>query len=113
MGVIKNSLNTTVIHQVSSNATYVIPGNNTVSNVSYTNTDGAYQTVASASIRKIASNGTWTIKRGANTVWTASGNFLQDFAGHNMPITVDKTGDLTLETTGTGSILIELSKESK
>lgn len=117
MAIIKNTLTTTVLHFIA-NATTVVVGNNSVSNIAYVNTSGAIQDVASASIRKIlcssnSASGTWTVKRGANVVWIASGNFLYDFQAHGGNIDIDKTANVVVELTGgSGSILIELSKES-
>lgn len=117
MTILKNSLNTTVLHFIA-NATTVVAGNATVSNISYTNVDNVAQNVASASIKKIlcssnSATGTWTIKRGANVVWVASGNFLYDFQAHGANIGIDKAANVVVELTGgSGSIIIELSKES-
>lgn len=104
MAILKNSLNTSVLHFLA-NGTTVVAGNNSVSNVALLT-----QNVGSASIRKIMSNGTWTIKRGANTVWTTSGTFLYDFAGHNLVLSQDPTATIVCE--GSGSILVEISKDS-
>lgn len=112
MAVIKNTLNETVLH-FTANATITVQGNNSVSNIAYLT-----QNVASASIRKIASSsnsatGTWTIKRGANVVWVASGNFLWDFSGHNIVLNQDAIATIVVELTGgSGSLIVDVSKES-
>lgn len=112
MAVIKNTLTTSVVHLIAT-GTVVIAGNNSVSNVAYLT-----QNVASASIKKImcssnSATGTWTIARGANTVWIASGNFLYDFQAHGSPLSQDSTANLVCTLSGgSGSILVELSKES-
>lgn len=107
MAVIKNSLNTTVLHFTGANGSVIVAGNSAVSNIAYST-----QTVNGANIRKIISNGTWVIKRGANAVWTTSGTYTYDFAGNQMPLTQDSGATIVAEVTGTGSILIEISKDS-
>jgi len=116
MAIVKNTLNNIVLH-FTSNANLAVVGNSSISNIAYGNST-VYQNVSGASIRKIAcssnsATGTWTVKRGANVVWIASGNFLWDFAGHNMVLNQDAIANVAVELTGgTGAILIELSKES-
>lgn len=112
MAVIKNTLTTAVVHLIATGTT-IIAGNATVSNVAIPG-----QNVASASIKKImcssnSATGTWTISRGANVVWIASGNFLYDFQAHGIPLSQDGSANLVATLAGgNGSIIIEISKDS-
>lgn len=113
MSVIINTVDRTVVHAIA-NVNINIAGNNTVSNVSLVvpvsaNTSLA-QVVTGASISKIISSGSWTIKRGNTTVWEANGMYTFNFSGHGMPLSIKK--DDSLDLSGSGSILVELKKES-
>jgi hypothetical protein len=115
--VLKNSLNEATLW-ASTNTTFVIAGNNSVSNVSYVNSDNLVQNVASASIRKIicstnATGAVWTISRGGNVAWQCSGNFTFDFQAHGMPLTQDAAANVVVGIAGgAGTILIDISKVS-
>lgn len=117
MAIIKNTLNNIVLHYTANSGNVVVQGNSSVSGIAFGNST-VFQNVSAASIRKIAcssnsATAAWTVKRNANVVWVASGNFLWDFAGHNMPLNQDAVANLVVELSGgSGSILIELSKES-
>lgn len=115
--VLKNSLNEATLW-ASTNTTFVIAGNGSVSNVAITNGDGATQNVASASIRKIicstnAAGAVWTVSRGANAVWVCGGNFTFDFQAHGMPLTQDATANVVVGIAGgAGTILVDIAKVS-
>lgn len=118
MPILKNTLNETILFFNASSGVINIQGNNSVSNVAYTNSNGVSQNVASASIRKIiasSNNSTaqWTVYRGANVAWVASGNFMWDFSAHNMVLNQDNTAPLTANIVGgSGTIAISISKDS-
>ena len=107
MTILKNTLNVTQLHFTGANGSVVVAGNSAASNVAFST-----QTVGGASIRKIISNGAWTIKRGANVVWTTSGTYVYDFAAHDVVLSQDKAATIVCEVTGAGSIVVEISKES-
>ena len=115
--VLKNALNQATLW-ASTNSTFVIAGNASISNVSFINSDNVQQNVASASIRKIicstnATGATWTVSRGANVVWQCSGNYTFDFQAHGMPLTQDSSANIVVAIAGgAGTILIDISKVS-
>lgn len=94
------------------NATLVIAGNNTVSNVS----TSVAEIVESATITKVfwSGNGQFTITRGANTQLTLHGNGWWDLYQHGIVLSEDPTANVVVTNSSgsTGSILIELSKKS-
>jgi len=104
MTILRNTLNETTLHFVA-NATTVIAGNNSVSNVSFST-----QEVAGASITKIIADGTWSIKRGSNVVWTSNGAAIWDFVDESAPLTLYPTANVVVE--GEGAIIVQLAKES-
>lgn len=107
MAITRNTLTTASIHLIATGTT-VVAGNNSVSNIALLT-----QNVTSASIRKITSSGTWSIARGSNVVWvTPAGGYTFDFAANGGNLGQDGTANVVATLTGTGSILIELSKES-
>lgn len=118
MPILKNTLTETVLFFSGNSGVITVQGNNSVSNVAYTNANGVSQNVAAASIRKIiasSNNATaqWTIYRGANVAWVASGNFMWDFSAHNMVLNQDSIAPLTANLVGgAGTIAISISKDS-
>jgi hypothetical protein len=111
MAVIKNQkFGTAAIHQIASGTT-TIAGNSTVSNVCSTG-----ETVIGASVRKAAfsSNGSWTIYRGANAIAVLHGTGVLDWAGMGLALGMDKAATLVinLSASSTGSIVVEIAKES-
>ena len=98
-----------VIH-ATANATIVIAGNNTVSNVATTS-----QVLTGASISKIwfgaAPSGYWNVLRGANLVASFESSGTYEFNG--AALNVDKTANVVVQLMGAsnGFIIIELHKE--
>lgn len=109
MSIISNKYNGTVITHDTANATYVVVGNNTVSNLTYSNTE----IINSGTIRRVVwgtSTGYWTVKRGANTVLVLSGS--NEMLLNGMSITKDKTANVVVELSGgTGFIMLEIAKQ--
>lgn len=105
------------IISLTANATVVIAGNNTVSNV----TSNSSQIVASGTIRQIfhgassnsTSDGYWVVKRGSNTVAVLTETGHQNYAGMGLALSQDKAANVVCELVGTtnGYIIIEVSKE--
>lgn len=113
MAVIKKQpFGPAVIHAIATTTT-VIAGNSSVSNV----IAGNEVLVVGASIRKaiFSSNGSWTIARGSNTVFVCHGTGVLDLAGSGMLLTQDAAANvvLTLSASSTGSIVVEVAKESR
>jgi len=94
------------------NATVVIAGNNTVSNIATTS-----QVLTGASISRMwfgMAAGHCNVKRGSNLVFTVSGSGYQYYDGQLVGI--DKTANVVIEFVGTGAnahIMIELKKEGQ
>ena len=111
VNVINNKLKSCVVHASAANASLVIAGNNSVSNITSSDT----QTITGATITRLwygaSGSGYWNVKRGTNLVCSVvgTGNLLFD----GTPITIDKTATLELELIGTanGFIMVELHKE--
>ena len=86
-----NNRRQTVDVLVTSNATIVVAGNSSVSNVAL-----GGQVLIGATIKQLfcsspSGNGAyWQIRRGANTVWTPDSTAYIDFAGNGMPMNVDQ-----------------------
>ena len=97
---------------LTANATLVVVGNNSVSNVAVSD-----ETVQGASIRRVwfgsSHNGHWTVYRGSNTMLVLGGTGYLDFVPGNV-LTKDRTANLvfTLNNTTTGFILAEIQKET-
>ena len=101
---------TAVIH-LTANATIVVAGNNSVSNVAV-----GSEVVTGANVRKVwwglADAYTyWTVKRGANTVLVLNNTNYLDFTTGAV-IGIDSTANLVFEKTGTGTgfIALEIKK---
>lgn len=110
MSIISNGINgKTILHYVA-NATVVVAGNNSVSNVA-TSTE----VITGATIRQVlwgTDTGAWTVKRGANTVLVLSGTNQLPFSAFNCPVNVDKAANVVITlSSGTGFIILELQKE--
>lgn len=115
MGIVSNKkFGTTQIHLVA-NATYIVVGNNSVSNVA-TSTEN----VTGATIRKVIYSavanstfgGYWAIHRGANLFATFTGTGVIDFSEKGMVASVDPAANLVFTLNGTtlGSLLVEVNK---
>lgn len=89
------------------NATYVIAGNNSVSNIA-----SAGETVNTAAFSQIWWTGDWTIKRGANTVFVLKDSGYWDFNGAGVSLSEFGSANLVIEAANTGTIIIEMSKQS-
>lgn len=115
MSILQNKHGSVVLH-ATSNTTWVIAGNSSVSNVALT-----HETVIGASIRQMwfgspaANTAYWTVKRGANTVAVLDSSAWIPYSGAGKAITQDSTANLTVELTNAGNdsgyIMIELGKE--
>lgn len=59
-----------------------------------------------------ADGGSWTIKRGSNTVFVISTTSFVDFAGNGTSIVLDSGADIVVEFDGTGeaTLMLELKK---
>lgn len=101
-----NSHGRTVLH-ATSNSMVVIAGNNSVSNIAT-----ASQELSGATIARVwfGSDDNWSITRGANVVYVASGSGYHYFDGAT--INLFKSANLTVTTaSANGFIMIELKKE--
>lgn len=112
--ILQNKKGSVVLH-ATSNTTWIIAGNNSVSNVALTD-----EVITGASIRQVwfgspASNSAyWTIKRGANTVAVLDSTDHIPFAAAGSSLGSYPAANVTVELTGAGDnagyIMIELSK---
>ena len=89
------------------NATYVVAGNNAVSNIA-----SVGETVVTAAVSQIWWTGDWTIKRGANTIFVLKDSGYWDFNGAGVSLGEFGSANLVLEAANTGTIMIELLKQS-
>lgn len=111
--VIINRKNTSAVLHFTANATIVVAGNSSVSNIAYPN-----ETVTGASITQAVFGSPsgpgahWIVKRGANTVAVFDSTAQLDFAGCGMPITLWPSANLTVELVGsnTGFLMLEVQK---
>lgn len=98
--------------RLTANATLVVVGNNSVSNVAASNSE----IVESATITKVfwSGNGQYTVARGANTILTLHGNGWWDLYQHGIALTEDSTANVVITNSSgsTGTIMLELSKKS-
>lgn len=110
MSILSNKYNGTVITHDTANSTYVVVGNNSVSNIASTNTE----VVDSATIRRVVwgtdGTGYWTVKRGANTILVLNGT--NELLLNGMSINKDKSANVVVSLSGgTGFIMLELAKQ--
>ena len=109
--VINNRYKSCVLHASGANASFVIAGNNSVSNI----TSASNQVITGASITRlwfgVGNGGHWNVKRGANLVLTVSDSGFLLFDG--APVTNDKTANVSFELIGSanGFIMAEIHKE--
>ena len=116
--ITKNTL-TEVTLWANATTTWVVNGNNTVSNIYYTAANGLTQNVESATIRKVivmAPNNTcsWTITRNGVVVFSSYGAFEVDFNEEGMPNYEggNAQSNIVATMTGGGQILIDVAKIS-
>lgn len=89
------------------NATYTIAGAAGVSNVA-----SSGETIVGASISQIWWTGDWTVKRGSNTVLVLKDSGSWDLNGSGINLGEFPAATLVVEAANTGSIIVELSKNS-
>lgn len=114
--ILHNRKNLSVTIHATSNATFTIAGNNSVSNVAIGD-----EVLTGASIKQIwvgssSSNGAyWQVKRNANTVVIMDSTSWFDFAGNGNMLNKDSSATLVLELHNAaddeGFIMVELQKE--
>lgn len=108
MAILSNKYNGTTVTHDTANATYVVVGNNSVSNIA----SGA-EIVDSAAIRRVVwgtDTGQWTVKRGSNTVLVLSGT--NELLLNGMSLGKDSTANVVITLSGgTGFIMVELAKK--
>lgn len=113
--IIKNSANGTVVLHATSNTTWVIAGNNSVSEIATRN-----EVVDSAYIKQVwygsnpADGGYWTVKRGSDVVAVLDSTSWVDYAGTGFALDLGADQDLTVELSNAGDdegyIMIEVKK---
>lgn len=109
---ISNRKNTSaVIHFASSNASLVIAGNSSVSNVAISDEEltGAYITQA---VWGCDGTGHIQVYRGASLVAVFDSTGQQEYAGTGMPITIGQTANLDVKFVGSANstLLLEIQK---
>lgn len=112
VNIISNKKNASVIvHVTSSNATLVVAGNNSVSNVAIST-----ENLSGAHISQIAwgcdGNGHIQILRGANLVAVYDSTGYVDYSGNGLALTTHKEANITINFVGSanGYCLFELQK---
>lgn len=105
MTILRKSKGGKVHLHFAATANVVVQGNNSVSTLAL----GA-EVVANAGITKMVGYGGWTIARGANTVATVNNYFKYNFAELGAPLNTDSTANIVLTLTGSGFIMLEVSK---
>lgn len=112
--VIANRKNLSATLHFTANATVVIAGNSSVSDIAVDNEvlTGAYITqmwygTPSGAVAY------WEVKRGANTVAILDSTSYTDYAGNGNPIRLDNEATLVVTLVGTdaGYLMVELQKE--
>ena len=114
MSIISNKLNHSVIVHTTVNTTFVIAGNNSVSNVAI-----GGEILSGAVIDKVwyssqtANGAYWTVSRGANLVATFDGTGVINFEELGASINLYPTANLTVNLVNStnGFIMIELEKQ--
>jgi hypothetical protein len=113
MPVIANKRNGRVTLHNTANATYIIVGNNSVSNVAI-----GEEVLTGARISQIfwgCDAGHWKVTRGANViaVCSSTGSGHYNFAAHSVSLSQDAAANVsvTLHGASNGFIVIELTKE--
>ncbi len=108
MPVVYSKSNEAVL-RATATSTFVIAGNNSVSNVAV----GTEQ-VLGGSIKQIyfSSNGSWTVARGSNTVGVYHGTGFWNLGDGGLMLTEDDTANVvvTLSGSSTGVILLDIKK---
>jgi hypothetical protein len=89
------------------NQTYVVAGTSPTSNIA-----SAGETVVGAGISQIWWTGEWTVKRGANTILVLKDSGNWDLNGSGITLNEFPDATLVLEAANTGTIIVELSKNS-
>ncbi len=89
------------------NQTYVVAGNSAVSNIA-----SSGETIVGASLSQIWWTGDWTVKRGSNTVLVLKDSGSWDLNGSGINLNEFPDATLVLEAANTGTIIVELSKNS-
>ena len=110
MSILINKLNFGVVTHDVANATYTIAGNNSVSNVA-TGTE----IISGVTIKRItwgSDTGSWTVKRGSNTILVLSGTNEFNFSDGMSPINLYPAASLvfTLNGSANGFIMAYLQK---
>lgn len=117
--ILSNKANTsTVIHITSNsttvgNASLVIVGNSTVSNIATTNEILTGGTIRKATWGIDGAGASIQILRGANSIATCTGSYAVDYAGMGMPLTKDPGATLNVNFVGSsnGYIMLEVAKQ--
>lgn len=110
MPVQNNKWTLVITHDVA-NVTYVVAGNNTVSNLA-----SGIENVASASILSAhygsSNNSYWVLKRGANVAGVFVNSGSVNFADRDISLSKDSAANIVLELVGTGVgfIMLEVRK---
>lgn len=112
--VIANRKNLSTTLHFTANATVVIAGNSSVSDIAVDN-----EVITGAYITQVwygspsGSVSYWEVKRGANTVAILDSTSYTDYAGNGNPIRLDTDATLVVTLVGTdaGYLMVELQKE--
>lgn len=111
MPTIINRSGLSAVFHTSANATIVVAGNSSVSNIASQN-----EVLTGASITQAwygSAGGHWVIQRGSNTVLVLDSTGYVDFAGAGASLTISSTANVVMTLVGAsnGYCMIELQKE--
>jgi len=117
MSTIINRNRTSAVVHVSSNATIVVTGNSSVSNIAFGDGNSQIEeTLTGASISQVfwgsAPGAHWNVKRGTTLVLTLPNAGSIDFAGSGCALTANSANAVVVELVGAsnGFLMIELQK---
>ena len=115
MATIINRSGLSAVVHITANATVVIAGNSSVSNIASGTGPSNEEILTGGYVTQVwwgAPGGYWTVKRGSNTVLVLSETGYLDFAGCGTSLTVDAAANLVanLTTSSTGFLMVEVQK---
>jgi hypothetical protein len=116
MSTVINRRGASAVIHVTANSTVVIAGNSSVSNIAFGGGNSEIEeTITNGYISQVwwgASNGYWSVARGANTVLVLNNSGHMDFAGQGAAITQYSSANavLTLTDSTDGFLMMEIQK---
>ena len=118
MATVINRKGSSAVVHVTANATIVVTGNSSVSNIAFGSGNTLIEeTITNGYISQVwwgtdNPNASWKVARGSNTYLVLNTSGHLDFAGHGAAITADSTANAVITLTGTanGFLMMEIQK---